>query len=56
MKDFDVNDGGEWFFVYLGVVININFGLMVEVMINIERICYNMINKEFWEMVLSKCD
>lgn len=42
--DFDVNEDKEWFFVYFGVVININLGLMVDVYINIIFICFNMIN------------
>ncbi|WP_196223932.1 hypothetical protein [Burkholderia cenocepacia] len=56
MKDFDVNDGGEWFLVHSGAATNTNPGSMVEVTINTERICHNMTNKEFREMVLSKRD
>ncbi|WP_175855331.1 M35 family metallo-endopeptidase [Burkholderia cepacia] len=56
MKNFDVNDDGEWFLVHSGAVTNTNPGSMVEVTINTEKICHNMTNKEFREMVLSKRD
>lgn len=54
--DFDVNDGGEWFEVHSGAVTNTNPNSMVHVTINTERICKNMTNKEFREMMLSNRD
>ncbi|WP_269503818.1 M35 family metallo-endopeptidase [Burkholderia sp. IMCC1007] len=56
MNNFDVNDDEEWFLVHSGAVTNTNPGSMVEITINTDKICQNMTNKEFREMVLSKCD
>lgn len=56
MNDFEINDGGEWFIVHSGAVTNTNPGSMVEVKINTERICKNMTNREFRDMVLSRRD
>ncbi|WP_330996026.1 M35 family metallo-endopeptidase [Burkholderia stagnalis] len=56
MKNFDANDDGNWFLVHSGAVTNTNPGSVVEVMINTEKICPNMTNKEFREMALNKRD
>ena len=37
MKNFDANDGGEWFLVHSGAVTNTNPGSMVEITINTEK-------------------
>jgi len=53
MKNFAAHDDEEWFLVHSATATNTNPGSMVEVTINTEKICPNMTNKEFREMVLS---
>lgn len=51
--DFDINDGEEWFEIHSTAVTNTIPGSMVEVTINNERICENMTNREFREIIKS---
>ncbi|WP_018431820.1 M35 family metallo-endopeptidase [Paraburkholderia atlantica] len=51
---FQVKENKEWFLVHSGAVTNTNPASMVDVVINTDKICPNMSNKDFREMVL-KC-
>ncbi|SMG38650.1 M35 family metallo-endopeptidase [Paraburkholderia susongensis] len=62
MNDFDgnnkygfkANENEEWFEVHASAVTNTNPGSMVHVTINTDKICPNMSNRDFRDMVL-KC-
>lgn len=51
--DFDINAGDEWFEIHSTAVTNTTPGSMVYVTINNERICENMTNREFREIIKS---
>ncbi|SIT37377.1 conserved hypothetical protein [Paraburkholderia piptadeniae] len=54
--DFKTKSDGDWIEVHSGAVTNTHPGSMVYVKINTDKICPNMSNKEFREMVLRHRD
>jgi hypothetical protein len=53
---FKTNENEEWFEVHSGAVTNTTPGSMIHVKINTDKICRNMSNKDFRDMVLKHRD